>query len=842
MMDLEDFLARLWAAVVAVFFGAFVLSLASTAHARVFPECNPAAEAGKLYGAADADAWVTRICGAQESTYRTWEANLQKLDIGQQDLAMATNAGDWKAYRAKWAELLPVLKEMEAAALASRNAVGAANILSLYRADLGLFLQNAGLGTAANLDEFSARISGGLDGQRPAAAATAGVNVVQQSVTRGVEFVKGLAAAEGDKVLAEYRGQVEQKAATRREQLSGNTASGYFGGFARRITEVWGIFFFVLFVLMLGAVVVAVKRKQNPITLAGAAALAYLLPGSAMVLAFVLVPFLPSWAMIAATLVGTYAMYAQGGRICGALASKLGEGSTLGHRLRVLGAWLDNLRAGLQGEDGGAVSIGAAAVQAASTPGAQPVTHGSARWGTAAEIRQAGHLVVPGKPAGFALGRVADAPAGLDQRFRFTGHVVTVAPTGSGKGIGAVIPNLLDYPGSALVLDVKGENAAVTARARRALGQAVHVVDPFAVNGDGGAAFNVLDRLDVWNPDCVSESAILADALVISESKGDGVHFDESAKNFLQGLMLHVAGLDDVERRNLGELRRLLTAGEAEFFDLLGMMAADETAAFGIPARAANTLMGMADKERGSVLSTARRNTAFLDDPRIAAALSRSGFDLSEIKATAMTVYLVMPANRIGPNARFLRLFISSVIAAITSSNVQPAHRVAFLLDEFGQLGYMKQIEDAVSLLRGYGLAFWVFIQDLSQLKRPYPKWQTFLANSAKSFYGTDDYDTAKYISDSLGKATIEFETENTGRNSGSGVSGGGGSLNRGKSSGTSQQFTGRELLTPDEVMRLGPEKPIVLVKGEYPYLLDRLNYLADPEYAGRFDANPYHS
>ncbi|EPL8946550.1 type IV secretory system conjugative DNA transfer family protein, partial [Pseudomonas aeruginosa] len=402
--------------------------------------------------------------------------------------------------------------------------------------------------------------------------------------------------------------------------------------------------------------------------------------------------------------------------------------------------------------------------------------------------------------------------------------------------------SLFDYPGSALVLDVKGENAAVTARARRALGQAVYSVDPFAVNGDGGAAFNVLDRLDVWNPDCVSESAILADALVIAESKGDAVHFDESAKNFLQGLMLHVAGLDDAERRNLGELRRLLTAGESEFFDVLGAMAADDTAAFGIPARAANTLMGMADKERGSVLSTARRNTAFLDDPRVSAALSRSDFDLSEIKATAMTVYLVMPANRIGPNARFLRLFISSVIAAITSSNVQPAHRVAFLLDEFGQLGYMKQIEDAVSLLRGYGLAFWVFIQDLSQLKGTYPKWQTFLANSAKSFFGTDDYDTAKYISDSLGKATIEFETENTGRNSGSGLSGGGGSMNRGKSSGTSQQFTGRELLTPDEVMRLGPEHPIVLVRGERPYLLDRLNYLTDAEYAGRFDANPYHS
>lgn len=86
-------------------------------------------------------------------------------------------------------------------------------------------------------------------------------------MTRGVEFVKGLAAAEGDKVLAEYRGQVEQKAATRREQLSGNTASGYFGGFARRITEVWGIFFFVLFVLMPGAphTVINMPAARHPV-------------------------------------------------------------------------------------------------------------------------------------------------------------------------------------------------------------------------------------------------------------------------------------------------------------------------------------------------------------------------------------------------------------------------------------------------------------------------------------------------------------------------------------------------------------------------------------------------
>ncbi len=246
MMDVKDLLSRMWAAVVAVFFGAFVLSLASTAHARVFPECNPAAEAAKFYGAEDVDAWVKRVCDAQEAAFQTWEANLQTLGIGQQDLSMATNAGNWQAYREKWAELLPVLKELEAAAVANRNAPGAANILSLYRNDLGLFLQNAGLASAGSLDDFSARILAGLDGERPAAAATAGVNVVQQSVTRGIEFGKGVGTAEADKVLAEYRGQMEQRTAERMEQLGGSTMGGYFGGFGTRIKAAFGGWLFYL--------------------------------------------------------------------------------------------------------------------------------------------------------------------------------------------------------------------------------------------------------------------------------------------------------------------------------------------------------------------------------------------------------------------------------------------------------------------------------------------------------------------------------------------------------------------------------------------------------------------
>ncbi|MCK9514338.1 MAG: hypothetical protein M0R28_24335, partial [Pigmentiphaga sp.] len=304
MMDVKDLLSRMWAAVVAVFFGAFVLSLANTAHARVFPECNPATEAAKFYGAEDVDAWVKRVCDAQEAAFQTWETNLQKLDIGQQDLSMATNAGNWQAYRDKWAELLPVLKELEAAAVANRNAPGAANILSLYRNDLGLFLQNAGLASAGSLDDFSARILAGLDGERPAAAATAGVNVVQQSVTRGVEFGKGIGTAQAETILAEYRAQVQQRGAERMEQLGGSTVSGYFGGFGERIKAAFGGWLFYLVTVCFVGAWLAHKRRQNPVTVGTAVGLAFLVPSVGMLLLFVFAPFIPGWFILAATVAG----------------------------------------------------------------------------------------------------------------------------------------------------------------------------------------------------------------------------------------------------------------------------------------------------------------------------------------------------------------------------------------------------------------------------------------------------------------------------------------------------------------------------------------------------------
>lgn len=452
---------------------------------------------------------------------------------------------------------------------------------------------------------------------------------------------------------------------------------------------------------------------------------------------------------------------------------------------------------------------------------------GSAQWSSGDLAAKRGHF----GPDGVALGLYSTAKD-VARRFRHVGHVLTIAPTRSGKGIGAIIPALLEYPGSVICLDVKGENYAVTSRRRRELGQEVCLVDPFGLTGGQVARFNWLDYINPASPDCVADAATLADLVVVRNSENSDPYWDDAAANLLQGLILFAATLPE-EQRSMGTVRALLTLPEDEFALVLAEMSAS-TEAFAVIARAANTFMSKAAKDRSGVLSSALRHTAFLDDPRIAHALAASDFKLSDLKAKAMTVYLVMPPDRLRTYRAFVRGFFGLALSAITRTQTQPPHKVLFLLDEFAQLGHMTQIEDGISLVSGYGAAFWLFVQDLSQLKGVYKKWQTFLANSARQYFGTTDYDTAKYISDSLGKETITFRTTSSSTNTGFGAKGG--------STSTSEHVQARDLLTPDEVMRMSPENPIVFVPAEPPYYLRRLNYLTDPGCAGQFDANPFYS
>jgi len=362
-------------------------------------------------------------------------------------------------------------------------------------------------------------------------------------------------------------------------------------------------------------------------------------------------------------------------------------------------------------------------------------THGSAHFGTAAT--GARHLAPAAAPAdAFVLGILRDAPRNADRRFRQDGHILTCAPTGAGKGLGGVIPNLLDYPGSAFVLDFKGENYAVTARARHELGQDAILVDPFGITGAGANTLNWLDTLDPASPDVVSLAGGLADMLIVAEGAEAASHWNDTARELLRGLLIYVAGLPG-ERRSMAELRRIVTASEDDLADMLADPERGQRIPPRVPRRRTST---GPERERGSVLSTVVRHTAWLDDPRLCAALARSDFSLADLKRRPMTVYLAIPPDRLRACLGFVRGFIALALDGVTAAPGRPVHRVAFFLDEFGQLGRMDRLADSVTVLRGYGAQLWLFVQDLSQLKAVYPRWQSFLANTSQQFFGTADY------------------------------------------------------------------------------------------------------
>ena len=469
----------------------------------------------------------------------------------------------------------------------------------------------------------------------------------------------------------------------------------------------------------------------------------------------------------------------------------------------------------------------AAVVAAWRWPRSPPASraYGSAHWGGGQSLR---------RPNGLLLGR-----HGSDiLRLAGEGHVLTVAPTRSGKGVSCVIPNLLDHPGSVVVTDPKGENYAVTARWREELGQTVHAFDPFGVVG-GYAAYNPLDLVDPASADAVDDARMIADMLVLPEGRDtEHAFWNEEARGVLAGLILHVASSAPPELRTLTHVRTLLTLGPEPFRHLLDEMSESE-AAGGLVARAAARIRQKADRERSGVISTAQSHTHFLDSPRMSRVLGRSTIDLAALKRERASVYLVLPAERLDGYARWLRVMIACGLLAVARARGQAGERVLFLLDEFAHLRRMHPVQRDIGLAGGYGVTFWLVIQDLAQLRSTYPdSWQTFLANvDVLQAFGTNDWDTAEYLSKMTGEATVAVVSDNRS----SGVSRGR-HPQRQHGAAVTRSETGRRLLLPDEVRRLRRERELLFVKGSAPLLVERVNYLTDREFAGRSDPNPLYS
>jgi type IV secretion system protein VirD4 len=449
-------------------------------------------------------------------------------------------------------------------------------------------------------------------------------------------------------------------------------------------------------------------------------------------------------------------------------------------------------------------------------------SHGSARIATKGEIAPL-HMA----NAGLLIGR--DGKTKKLLRYDGVSHLLTMAPTRSGKGVGTIIPNLLTLDRSVICIDPKGENARITRRARDHFGP-VHILDPFGVTGTPSCAFNPLAALAPDSLDLAEEAVSLADALVFDEATGGSdVFWNEEARALIAGLILYIVSHEPFDRRTLSTLRAYLTLAPDAFGALLSAMQAT-TAANGLVARAANRHLSKADREAASVLSTAQRHTHFLDSPRMTAVLARSDVRFEDLKSRTATVFLVLPPDRLLTYARWLRLMVSQSLQDMARVSVgttaKPSSAVLFLLDEFAALGHLAPVERAMGLMAGYGVQLWPILQDIHQLRATYgQRAGTFLSNAGVlQIFGVNDHDSARFVSDLLGQTTVAFQTMGRALDSEkSGISLG-------------DHLTGRPLMTPDEVRNLPAPVELLFLAGQRPIVARKLAYYEDAEFKGMFD------
>ena len=445
-------------------------------------------------------------------------------------------------------------------------------------------------------------------------------------------------------------------------------------------------------------------------------------------------------------------------------------------------------------------------------------THGSARFASNKEIAP-----LTRTDTGLLIGR--DPKSKSLMRYDGPAHLLTMAPTRTGKGVGTIIPNLLTADRSVICIDPKGENAKIAGRARQKFGP-VHVLDPFGVTGIRSAAFNPLDTLDPSSLDVAEDASTLADALVFDEPGMAGeAHWNEEAKALIAGLLLKIVAVESPGRRHLGTLREYLTAAPETFAALLKRMQ-DSDEAGGLIARAANRHLGKSDREAAGVLSAAQRHTHFLDSPRMTAVLNRSDFRFADLKHGNVTVFLVLPPDRLSTYSRWLRLLVSQSLLDMARDPAKPPVPVLYLLDEFAALGHLAPVERAMGLMAGYGVQLWPILQDVHQLRATYgQRAGTFLSNAGVlQVFGVNDHDSARLVSDLLGQETVVFQTMARALDSEkSGIS-------------YSQQHTARPLLTPDEVRNLPAHGQLLFLARQRPIIAGKLAYYVDPEFNGAFD------
>lgn len=457
---------------------------------------------------------------------------------------------------------------------------------------------------------------------------------------------------------------------------------------------------------------------------------------------------------------------------------------------------------------------------------------GTTHWQTRAEMKRNGFFAQPG--AGFMLGK--QGPPKSRKPFvvsRTFPHALVVAPTGRGKGVGFVIPNLLTYRGSAVVLDVKGENFRETSRFRASMGDKVFRFAPTDWERPTHR-YNPLARIAAMkNPDRQQMELKLTAKLFLQTD-------NEKLGGLLAGgIDLFVAaGLLAFQRGipTIGEIYRITASGGDKQKEYLKR--AEEVknpAARLIFERMASTNNDTLTSYL-SLLMTSGLDT--WDNRAIDAATATSDFSFRDIRRQPHAIYLVVESEMIRPLAPLIRLFFSDLIASLQAAEPGPDEPwpVMIMLDEFDRLGKMPIVSESIKTLRSFGGNLAIVTQTIPALDEIYGEnTRRSLQGGAgvKLYLTPSDQKTIEELSQAVGKTTkrVVTRSRSVGRNPFEGRS-------------VTERTEETPLLNEDEARRLDLDEVILVVDAQMPIRTRRIKYYEDPAlrvlHAGQRGSYPY--
>lgn len=449
--------------------------------------------------------------------------------------------------------------------------------------------------------------------------------------------------------------------------------------------------------------------------------------------------------------------------------------------------------------------------------------HGDARWATHAEITKAGYFedegLILGKMGGKFL--ITNAPK----------FVMLVAPTRSGKGVGTIIPNLLNWSQSVIVVDIKGENFDVTSGFRAKHGHEVYRFSPF----DDEFRSHRMNPLSYVSRDpkfLVGELQSVGYALY-PKKDGDGAFWNDAARNLFVASSLYCIEsgypltIGEILRRSSGRGRpkefwqAVLDGGVSGSGQPLSQSCTDTLGQF----------VSNSDNTLTSILSTFNAPLGIFSNPAVDAATSGDDFDLRDIRRSKMSIYVVIPPNRLAEASLLVNLFFSTAIDQNTKTLPEKDPTLKYLalllLDEFPALGRVQKYVQSIGYFAGYGMRSLMIAQSLSQLKDKDlygdEGTKTLSTNhTIQIIYAPREQSDAIEYSEILGYESMSSTSKGTSRARGGATT----------SENVSDQK--RALMLPQELRQMGPDRIVLVTDDTRPVFADKIKYYSDPVFKDR--------